>query len=239
MRGKIALGMIIIILLLTAVTSRIAPTSAWEANGITTLAAPEIINTSLIAGSTFSIEVTVDEVSSMWSYTIVLSYNTDVLTATGAAPWSPPPPPPIPFPPFNTPLASAIDDTAGYVYISACTFYGDDVGVATTEPMPIAQIDFSVDARGLSRLDLHDTKIIDVNADTMAHEVVDGYFLNTLLGDADGDGYVGSADFSILAGAYGSSVGDPAFDARADFDLDGYIGSSDFSILAGNYGKTV
>jgi len=57
-------------------------------------------------------------------------------------------------------------------------------------------------------------------------------------GDIDGDGYVGSSDFSVLAGAYGSSSGDPAYDARADFDNDGYIGSADFSILAGNYGAT-
>jgi len=57
-------------------------------------------------------------------------------------------------------------------------------------------------------------------------------------GDIDGDGYVGSSDFSVLAGAYGSSSGDPAYDARADIDGDGYVGSSDFSVLAGNYGKT-
>jgi len=60
----------------------------------------------------------------------------------------------------------------------------------------------------------------------------------TIPGDADGDGYVGSSDFSILAGAYGTSVGDPAYDERADFNHDGYLGSADFSVLAGNYGKT-
>jgi len=58
-------------------------------------------------------------------------------------------------------------------------------------------------------------------------------------GDIDGDGYVGSSDFSILAGAYGSSSGDPAYDQEADIDGDGYVGSSDVSILAGNYGKSV
>lgn len=57
-------------------------------------------------------------------------------------------------------------------------------------------------------------------------------------GDIDGDGYVGSADFSILAGAYGSSNGDPVFKPEADIDGDDYIGSADFSILAGDYGKT-
>ena len=59
-----------------------------------------------------------------------------------------------------------------------------------------------------------------------------------ILGDIDGDGYVGSADFSVLAGAYGSSVGDPAYKPEADIDWDSYVGSADFSILAGAYGSS-
>jgi len=61
----------------------------------------------------------------------------------------------------------------------------------------------------------------------------------TMAGDIDRDGYVGSSDFSILAGAYGSSVGDSAYKPEADIDNDGYVGSSDFSILAGNYGQSI
>lgn len=66
----------------------------------------------------------------------------------------------------------------------------------------------------------------------------DGTIRIKIPGDIDGDGYVGSSDFSVLAGAYGSSSEEPAFDQEADIDGDGYVGSSDFSILAGNYGKT-
>jgi len=61
----------------------------------------------------------------------------------------------------------------------------------------------------------------------------------TLPGDVDVDGYVGSVDFSILAGVYGISIGDQTYKREADIDLDGYIGSADFSILAGNYGQSI
>jgi len=75
--------------------------------------------------------------------------------------------------------------------------------------------------------------------DTMDNTLTDGIITVTIPGDINGDGYVGSFDFSVLAGAYASSSGDPAYDPEADIDCDGYIGSADFSILAGNYGKSI
>ena len=59
-----------------------------------------------------------------------------------------------------------------------------------------------------------------------------------LRGDINQDDTVGSADFSILAGNYGKSFGDPAYDENADIDSNGNVGSSDFSILAGEYGQS-
>ncbi len=57
-------------------------------------------------------------------------------------------------------------------------------------------------------------------------------------GDVDGDGDVDYDDFIILAGAYGSSIGQPAYVKEADFDDDGDVDYDDFIVLAGNYGKT-
>lgn len=51
---------------------------------------------------------------------------------------------------------------------------------------------------------------------------------NTLIGDADGDGHVGYADFSILRDAYGQN-GLSWYDG--DFNLDGTIGPTDFVLL--------
>ncbi|MBA7492495.1 hypothetical protein ES702_03045 [subsurface metagenome] len=59
-----------------------------------------------------------------------------------------------------------------------------------------------------------------------------------ILGDIDADGYVDSSDFYIFSGAYGSSVGDSAYNSAADLDADGDVDSSDFYTFSGNYGKT-
>ncbi len=58
-----------------------------------------------------------------------------------------------------------------------------------------------------------------------------------ILGDIDRDGDVDFDDFTVLAGAYGSILGDSAYDERADFDRDDDVDYDDFIILAGNYGK--
>jgi len=53
------------------------------------------------------------------------------------------------------------------------------------------------------------------------------------LGDANSDGVIDLADFSILAAVFGTA------DSRADFNDDGFVTLADFSILATNFGKTV
>ncbi len=61
----------------------------------------------------------------------------------------------------------------------------------------------------------------------------------TILGDVDGDGDVDYDDFIILAGAYGSSIGQPAYTPEADFEGDGDVDYDDLIDLAGNYGRTI
>lgn len=56
-----------------------------------------------------------------------------------------------------------------------------------------------------------------------------------ILGDANHDGHVNVSDFLILAAAYETSEGDPAYDVNADFTLDGTVNLDDFLILAANY----
>ncbi|NIM46628.1 MAG: S8 family serine peptidase [Candidatus Aenigmarchaeota archaeon] len=57
-------------------------------------------------------------------------------------------------------------------------------------------------------------------------------------GDIDGDFDVDYDDWIVVAGAYGSSIGQPAYDARADFDKDGDVDYDDFMVLAGYYETT-
>lgn len=57
--------------------------------------------------------------------------------------------------------------------------------------------------------------------------------------DFDGDGSVGFPDFLSLASVFGSSAGDPSFDARFDLDQDGSIGFGDFLQFASVFGTAV
>lgn len=61
---------------------------------------------------------------------------------------------------------------------------------------------------------------------------------NLLGGDCDNNNVVSMMDFTILRAAYGSKVGDPKWDARADFNGNNQIDMMDFSILNSNYGKS-
>ena len=136
---------------------------------ITTLAAPTVMNTALTPGSTFSIDITVADVTAMWGYDLTLEYDTTVLTATGFAS----------YPPFTIPWPSEINDTAGWVKASYSMTFGEPVGFSTVDPAPILRIDFHVDALGWSFLDMYDTEISDIYGEPITpHEVVDGFFAN-------------------------------------------------------------
>jgi len=61
--------------------------------------------------------------------------------------------------------------------------------------------------------------------------------MGTLLeGDSDLNGVIDILDFSILAGAYDTSLGDPTFDPRADYNNSWEVNILDFALLATNYG---
>ena len=55
-------------------------------------------------------------------------------------------------------------------------------------------------------------------------------------GDVDGDGDTDLSDLAELLAAYGTSSGDPDYNADADFDEDGEIDLSDLAFLLSDYG---
>jgi hypothetical protein len=61
-----------------------------------------------------------------------LSYDTGVLTAIDYGFYSP----------FENPLPSEINDTAGYVALSASTYMGDPDGFTAIDSASVARIDF-------------------------------------------------------------------------------------------------
>ncbi len=74
--------------------------------------------------------------------------------------------------------------------------------------------------------------------DTADNTYINGAVLVTIPGDVDGDRDVDYDDFIVLAGAYGSSSGQPAFRVEADIDIDDDVDYDDFILLAGNYGRS-
>jgi len=157
----------------------------------------------------------------------------------------------------KTPLAQFIpgtfDNTEGTLSLTgAFIFIVDGPIPSVWGPGTLADVTFTVVGYGTSNITLgpetrlwgwppypwEDPPII-LDAESMPDHIGHGFFSNKIPGDIDGDYYVGSADFSILAGAYGTSVGNPVYVPEADINCDGYIGSADLSILAGNYGTSI
>ncbi len=58
-----------------------------------------------------------------------------------------------------------------------------------------------------------------------------------LVGDANNDNTINVSDFSLVAVAFGKSLGASGYDTRTDFNGDATINIADFSLLAGNFGQ--
>jgi dockerin type I repeat protein len=73
-------------------------------------------------------------------------------------------------------------------------------------------------------------------ADDFTIGVPDGFISTDLPGDANGDGVVSDADYTIWADNYGSSGADVSM---GDFNGDGEVTDADYTIWADNYGQTI
>ena len=60
----------------------------------------------------------------------------------------------------------------------------------------------------------------------------------TCAADFNGDGVVDGADFGTFGAAFGSSIGQPAYNEDADFNADGTIDGADFGEFGAQFGST-
>jgi hypothetical protein len=56
------------------------------------------------------------------------------------------------------------------------------------------------------------------------------------MGDVNNDNCVNVTDFTLLKNSFGKSLGDPGYDARADFTGDNSVSVTDFNLLKANFG---
>ena len=66
----------------------------------------------------------------------------------------------------------------------------------------------------------------------------DGIVNIKILGDVNGDGFVGIFDVTTAAAVFGSSVGEPSWDERADINFDGIVDIFDLVIIATHFGTS-
>jgi len=182
-RGKIKKTALILPLIASILALTFAISPAASQGGTTLAASPSVIaDTSLGPGSSFTLNITVHDVTGMLGYEFALFYDTSVLTATSFANQTP----------FVKAWPSRIDDAMGLVEMSYTyklpEYFGLDV-YSFDPPFTVAKITFTVDNWGISALELGLTKIPDCNGGEIEHTATGGIFTN--VGPLPENPYVG------------------------------------------------
>lgn len=126
-----------------------------------------LVDLTLTAGTTFSIDIVVKDVIDLAGFTIILTYDTTVLTANNFSVYNP----------FTVAWPSNVNDTAGFVFVLYTLPFGTKPGVSGTQKL--VKIDFTVDALGLSIFGFSDTSLMDTDGQPIVHDAVGGSFTNT------------------------------------------------------------
>jgi len=128
-----------------------------------------ITDPTLTPSSTFTINITVDDVSDMKICEFNLTYDPNIIGWMGINVFKVQ---------NQTPTTQMIlNDAAGFIWVKLT--YPTAV---TTESSPLVTLLFHVEAYGATVLDLHDTQLTDSNGDPIPHETEDGLFI-TLIRD--------------------------------------------------------
>jgi hypothetical protein len=185
----------------------------------------------------FTVRVNVADVTALVSWQFNITFNPAVLQAVIV--WE------GPFlkqlnPPGTTFLAPAIDNTAGWVTSGAVLKSYASGGV--TGSGVLATVCFKAIAEGNSVLDLDEetTKLRTWDGNTLVpieHSRVSSFF-QYLIGDANNDGDVNSADLTTFNLAYGSTPNSTNWNTYCDFDRDDKVIVSDLYDLGKHYGQT-
>ncbi len=134
---------------------------------------PSIIDTGLVSGSNFTININVNDVTDLAGFEFFLNYTTAVLSATEITlgPF---------FPNDSVILHEETNDTLGYVRYVVNVPSGS-LGINGSGTL--ATINFTVESTGETSLDLCLTEMLDSSENVIAHEVYDGYFSNVAVHD--------------------------------------------------------
>ena len=161
----------ILILIISVLVSMVVVIPAGASPVTLSVDPPSIIDLAMVPPATFSIDVTVKDVTDLYGFEFMLNYTTAVLTANEITLG------PL-FPPGAWEVATEIDNTTGYVRYMVTLPYGSESGVSGSGTL--ATIAFTVEGHGGSKLDLCNTLLGDSSKPPkpINHTVIDGYFSN-------------------------------------------------------------
>jgi hypothetical protein len=195
-----------------------------------------VINESLQAGSTFTVQVNVSDVTDLFTWQVCMSWNSCILNISRIIP--------------SEFLARSVDQTSsealGDIVINSTdngqgfssfaeSILGDVSGISGNGTL--VSIEFLVLEYGWTDLNMivsgsFPATLLNSVGSNVTFTTVDGFFNNKITGDIDGDHDVDPTDFWLFAGKYPS---DPALDPLVDLDHDGDIDPTDFWLFAGKY----
>jgi hypothetical protein len=122
-----------------------------------------IVDPTLVPGSIFQVDITVDDVGYLWAWQFSLWFDPAILNVTDY--WG--------YAPFENLLFGEVDNDVGYVAFGAYTFDG----MSAVDPTPIAAITFMV--KGVGTTTLHFDPDYTELWNALDYVIVDGYFDNT------------------------------------------------------------
>ncbi len=221
---------------------------------------PSIMDLTLTPGENFTISIKTDCTGdAIHSYQFTLFYNPQVLNGVAVTNGDLITTDKDPTATF---LPGTFNNTEGKLSMStALFFFSEEPAPVTYGPGTLANVTFTVVGYGGSDITLgNETKLKGyteginpdtgetepgygdpyniIDAETMPDHIQHGYFSNVMPGDIDGGGDVDPGDFSIFAGAYGTSMGQLDYNPNCNLDGDGEVDPADLFDLSKNYGKT-
>ena len=127
---------------------------------------PSIIDPMLLPPSTFTINISIGNITNMYDYVFKLGYNTEILNCLS-----------VEIIPFNdethfTSIVS-VDDPAGVIYVNV-TYFNPATPITTIPSLAFATIRFQVTGLGSSIFDLYDTHLSDPTGAEIPHKTFDG-----------------------------------------------------------------
>ena len=120
----------------------------------------------IVGSPTFDADVWVEGAVDLWGFSLIVSYDTGVLSAVGVGNYTP----------FSKALPSSINDVAGYAAFGYTMPAGSEFG--TSGNVTCGKVSFVPDSEGFSTLDLSNTKLSNSKAAVIPHSVVNSMFEN-------------------------------------------------------------